>query len=105
MIGIERKEPQDCSAFARLPRHSEHPWWHKGSDPMDATTVQITTKAYLAEISQRLDEAASIAKAAQACDAGNTKQGITIALDVEQLIYEANTLLNAATLINRISKG
>jgi hypothetical protein len=24
---------------------------------MDATTVQITTKAYLAEISQRLDEA------------------------------------------------
>jgi hypothetical protein len=34
---------------------------------MDATTVQITTKAYLAEIRQRLDEAASIAQAAQAC--------------------------------------
>jgi hypothetical protein len=72
-----------------------------------ATTVQITTKAYLAEIRQRLDEAASIAKAAQACaDAGNTKQGIAIALDVEQLVYvEVNTLLNAAPLINRISKG
>ena len=71
---------------------------------MDATTVQITTKAYLAEISQRLDEAASIA-AAQACaDAGNPKQGIAIALDVEQLVYEVNTLLNAASLINRISK-
>jgi hypothetical protein len=63
---------------------------------LDATTVQITTKAYLAEISQWLDEAASIAKAAQACaDAGNTKQGIAIALDVEQLVYEVNTLLNA----------
>jgi hypothetical protein len=54
---------------------------------MDATAVQITTKAYLAEIRQRLDEAASIANAAQACaDAGNTKQGIAIALDVEQLV-------------------
>jgi hypothetical protein len=73
---------------------------------MDATTVPVTRKAYLAEIRQRLDEAASIAKAAQACaDAGNTKEGIAIALDVEQLVYEVNTLLNAASLINRISKG
>jgi hypothetical protein len=72
---------------------------------MDATTVQITTKAYLAEIRQRLDEAASIARAAQACaDAGYTKQAMAIVLDVEQLVYEVNTLLNAATLINRISK-
>jgi len=72
---------------------------------MDATTVQMTTKAYLAEIRQRLDEAASIANAAQACaDAGNSKQGIAIALDVEQLVYEVDTLLNAASLINRISK-
>jgi hypothetical protein len=78
----------------------------KRSAAMDATTVQITTKAYLAETRQRLDEAASIAKAAQACaDPGNTRQGIAIALDVDQLIYEANTLLNAASLINRISKG
>ena len=73
---------------------------------MDATTVQITTKAYLAEIRQRIDEAASIAKAAQTCaDAGNTKWGIAIALDVEQLVYEVNTLLNAASLINRITNG
>jgi hypothetical protein len=72
---------------------------------MDATTVQIATKAYLTEIRQRLDEAASIAKAAQACaDAGNVEKGIEIALDVEQLMYEVNTLLNAASLINRISK-
>jgi hypothetical protein len=38
-------------------------------------------------------------------ESGNTKQGIAIALDVEQLVYKANTLLNAASLINRISKG
>jgi hypothetical protein len=74
---------------------------------MDAITIQITTKAFLAEIRQLLDKGASIAKAAQACaDAGNTKQGIAIALDVKQLAYEVNTLLNAASLINRIfSKG
>ena len=73
---------------------------------MDATTVQITTKAYLAEIRQRLDEAASIAKAAQTCaETGNIEKGVEIALDVEQLVYEVNTLLNAASLINRTSKG
>jgi hypothetical protein len=73
---------------------------------MDATTVQITTKAYLAEIRQRLDKATSIAKTAQACaDAGNVKQGVAIALDVEPLVYEVNTLLNAASLMNRITKG
>jgi hypothetical protein len=73
---------------------------------MDANTLRIVIQAYLAEMRQRLDEAASIAKAAQACaDAGNTKQGVAIALDVEQLVYEVNTLLNAASLINRISKG
>jgi hypothetical protein len=32
------------------------------------------------------------------------EKGIEIALDVEQLIYEVNTFLNAASLINRISK-
>jgi hypothetical protein len=36
--------------------------------------------------------------------ADNTKQGIAIALDVEQLVSHVNTLLNAASLINRISK-
>jgi hypothetical protein len=72
---------------------------------MDANTVRITIKAYLDEMQRRLDEAASIATAAQACaDAGNVEKGIEIALDVEQLLYEVNTFLNAASLINRISK-
>jgi hypothetical protein len=73
---------------------------------MDANTVEITIKAYLAEMRQRLDEAASIARAAQACaDAGNIEKGVEIALDVEQLVHEVTTFLNAASLINRISKG
>jgi hypothetical protein len=72
---------------------------------MDANTVRITIRAYLDEMRLRLDEAASIAKAAQACaDAGNVEKGVEIALDVEQLMYEVNTFLNAASLIKRISK-
>ena len=72
---------------------------------MDTVTLEITIKVYLKEMRERLDYAASIARAAQACaDAGNIEKGIEIALDVEQPIYEVNTFLNAASLINRISK-
>ena len=52
------------------------------------------------EISQKLDEAVSIAKAAEACaDAGNPKQAVEIVMDVEPLVFDANTLLNGATLL------
>ena len=72
---------------------------------MDRATIEITLKTHLKEMCERLDLAASIARAAQACaDTGNVEKGIQIALDVEQLIYEVNTFLNAASLINRINK-
>jgi hypothetical protein len=54
----------------------------------------------------RLEEAAGIAKAANACaEAGNISKAIEIVLDVEQLIYEVNTFLNAASLMHRISRS
>ena len=69
-------------------------------------TVETTIKVYLSQMRVRLDEAASIAKAAEACaDAGNFGKGIEIALDVEQLLYEVNTFLNAASLIHRLGKS
>jgi hypothetical protein len=37
--------------------------------------------------------------------AGNPEKGVEIVLDVEQLIYEATTLLNGASLINRCAKS
>ena len=37
-------------------------------------------------------------------EAGNIEKAIEIALDVEQLIYEVTSLLNAASLMNRIYK-
>ena len=73
---------------------------------MDAHTRDITLRAYLKQMRERLEEASSIAKAAEACaENGNTDKAIQIALDIEQLIYEVNTLLNAASMINRIGKS
>ena len=73
---------------------------------MDSQIVEATLKLHVREMRERLDRAAGIAKAAETCaEAGNIEKAIEIALDVEQLIYEVNTLLNAASLINRISKS
>jgi hypothetical protein len=72
---------------------------------MDPATLDITIKTYLTEMRERLEQAASIAKAADACaEAGHLDKAIEIALDVEQLIYEVSTFLNAASLINRVAK-
>jgi len=71
---------------------------------MDADVAATAIKFCLSLIRQKLEEAASISKAADACsEAGNPEKAIEIALDVEQLIYEAGTLLNAASMLNRIT--
>jgi hypothetical protein len=80
----------------------------KESRPMDLPpgTIETTIRGYLRQMRARLDEAASIAKAAEICaDTGNVGKGIEIALDVEQLLYEVNTFLNAASLIHRLGKS
>jgi hypothetical protein len=78
-------------------------WWRTELRRMDAKSVEVTLKLYLKQMRERLEQAASIAKAAETCaEAGNVEKGIEIALDIEQLIYEVNTFLNAASLINRI---
>jgi hypothetical protein len=72
---------------------------------MDAAIADPAIKAYLTEIRQRLDDAARIAKAADACaQAGSPDEAVQIALDIEQLVYEATRLLDAASLINRLAK-
>lgn len=60
----------------------------------------------LKSMSERLADASSLAKAAATCaESGNQDQAITIALDIEQLVYEVSTLLNAVSLMNRYSKS
>jgi hypothetical protein len=72
---------------------------------MDVAIAETAIKVYLKEIHTRLEEAASIAKAADACaHAGNADKGVHVAMDIEQLCYEATRLLDAASLINRLAK-
>ena len=73
----------------------------KGVDADHAHLTEATIKAYLIEIRNRLDKAAGIGRAADACF---HEKGLEVALDIEQLLYEASTLLNAANLINRIAQ-
>jgi hypothetical protein len=67
---------------------------------MDAQAIEYSIRSPVAEIRKRLDQAASIAKAAETCaTAGNLPKALEIALDIDQLLYETTTLLNAAALI------
>ena len=72
---------------------------------MDDATLKATLTMHLREMRTRLEQAAGIAKAADVCaEASNIEKAIEIALDVEQLIYEVSTFLNAASMIHRINK-
>lgn len=72
---------------------------------MDCATIQPAIKILLTEIHSKLNEAARIAKAAEACaEAGSISEGVTISMDIEQLIYEAGRLQDAASLLNRLSR-
>jgi hypothetical protein len=70
---------------------------------MDPDTIEITHKLYLKEMRARLEKAAGLAEAC--ADAGNVEKGIEVALDVEQLVYEVNTIFNAVSLFSRIAKN
>jgi hypothetical protein len=72
---------------------------------MDRSIAEQAIKFYLTAIHARLSEAARIAKAAEACAfAGSVAEGVSVSMDIEQLIYEAGRLQDAASLINRISR-
>lgn len=68
----------------------------KDTDRILATMVEL--------IHERLADAAETAKAAKACaGVNNLEEAIRITLAIEQPVYEATTLLNAAALIKRLS--
>jgi hypothetical protein len=70
---------------------------------MDEKVLEAALKMHVVEMRARLDQAATIAKAAEACaEAGNVSKAIEIALDIEQLLYEVTTFLNAASMMRRI---
>jgi len=72
---------------------------------MDRATIEPAIRSVLTEIHSKLNEAARIAKAAEACAlAGSVVEGVTVSMDIEQLIYEIGRLQDAASLLNRLSR-
>ena len=72
---------------------------------MDRATIEPAIKILLSEIHSKLNEAARIAKAAEACaEAGSISEGVSVSMDIEQLVYEAGRLQDAASLLNRLSR-
>jgi hypothetical protein len=73
---------------------------------MDRATIEPAIRALITEIRSRLSEAARIAGAAEACMlAGSVAEGVTVSMDIEQLIYEAGRLQDAASLLYRLSRA
>jgi hypothetical protein len=72
---------------------------------MKRAVTEKAIKIILTEIHLRLGEAARIAKAAEACPlAGSIVEGVSVSMDIEQILYEAGRLQDAASLLNRLSK-
>jgi hypothetical protein len=83
----------------------ERVWWHLNGGCHGPRHDRASTQDFADEIHARLSEAAGIAKAAEACAlAGTAAQGVAISMEIEQLIYEAGRLQDAASLLNRLSR-
>jgi hypothetical protein len=73
---------------------------------MNAPIVEATIKANLTDMRAKLEKGLRIANAAEACaGSGRTRKGLEIALSLEPIVYELNTLLNAASMTNRLGKS
>jgi hypothetical protein len=70
---------------------------------MDRAAIEPAIRIVLTEIRSKLNEAARIAKAAEACALAGASEGVTVSMDIEQLIYEAGRLQDAASPLNRLS--
>jgi hypothetical protein len=54
---------------------------------------------------RKADRAARIATAAEACAlAGSIAEGVTVSMEIERLVYEAERLQDGASLLNRLSQ-
>jgi hypothetical protein len=72
----------------------------KGPENMDRTAADAVTKALLGNIHRKLQEAASIAKAAEVCaESGNVQIAVRMVMDIEDPTHQANRMLSAALLI------
>jgi hypothetical protein len=67
---------------------------------MDRIAADAVTKALLVNIHRKLQEAASIAKAAEVCaESGNVQTAVRMVMDIEDATHQANRMLSAALLV------
>ena len=72
---------------------------------MNIQAINEAIKLCLAEICSKLEEAARLGRAAEACVlAGSVAEGIEVSMDIEQLIYEADRLHDAVWLMHRLTR-
>lgn len=72
---------------------------------MLAEHADLIVKTFMALIAERLTQAASLAKAAEACvNAGDRDGAAHIANDIDEPLYEAQNLINAASIVNRLAR-
>ncbi len=70
-----------------------------------APRFSLTLTDCLEEIASRLQDAARVTGAALACArAGAEEEAVRLVMDLEQHTYEADKLLAAVTLLNRIRR-
>ena len=70
---------------------------------MSGTGLSVT--GCLAEISERLTDAAAIAKAAVTCaESGSEREAVRIAMDLDELVHEVSTLHGAMLLMSRMAR-
>lgn len=71
---------------------------------MNRAAIEPAIAMILFEINTKLAETARISRAAVACaKSGSISEGVTVSMDIEQLIYEAGRLQDAASLLNRLT--
>jgi hypothetical protein len=72
---------------------------------MNHATIEPAIKFLLTEIYPKLNEAARIAKPPRpSALAAGVAEGVTVSMDIEQLIYEADRPQDAASLLSRLSR-
>src|SRR6266568_4137550 len=73
---------------------------------MDAISLETTVKTSLALVRAKLEKALRIATAAEVCSgSGRTRKAIEVARGLEEIVSDVNTLLNTASIINRLNKS
>ena len=73
---------------------------------MDAIALDTTIKTYLTDVRAKLEKGLRIATAAEVCsNSGRSKKAIEVARGLEEIVSDVNTLLNAASIINRLKKS